>query len=291
MNTIFLTLLWLWTQGPPATPPQNPAEQPASSSEQYVIGPRDVLKVTIFNEEQLSREMVPVEGDGTIEYPLIGRVKVGGLTTRQVAQELEKLLGTRKGPDGRLVGFLVSPQITVGVRDYRSVRVWVMGEVVRPGAIDLQGGRATLLDAIAEAGSFAASAGSTLTVVHASGGDASGPTLPDRASSQDQQQYSREDVFSGAAARVRLRDGDTVVVSRAAEVYVTGQVRSPAKYVITPKTTVLQAITLAGGYTERAAKNRIEIEREIKGKKQKIRVKESDLVRADDVIIVPAKRI
>jgi polysaccharide export outer membrane protein len=289
MTTLFFTLLWLWTQGPP--PQAAPAQPPAQPAEEYVVGPRDVLKVTIFNEELLSRDMVPVEVDGTIEYPHIGRVKVAGLSTRQVAQELEKLLGTRIGPDGRVVGFLVRPQITVAVREYRGIRVWVMGEVVRPGAIDLQGGRATLLDAIAEAGSFSASAGSTITVVHDEHAGTSGPTPPAAAPAENQQQYLREDVLSGAAARVRLRDGDTVNVSRASEVFVGGEVRSPGKYVITQKTTVLQAVTLAGGYTERAAKNRIDIEREVNGKKRKIRVKEGDLVRPDDMIIVPRKRI
>lgn len=290
MTMLLVTLSWLCIQGPPPPAQTPPPRAAAPSAEEYVVGPRDVLKVTIFNEEQLSRDMVPVEMDGTIEFPLVGRLKVAGLTTRQVAQELERLLGTRTGPDGRITGYLVKPQIVVGVREYRGIRVWVMGEVVRPGAIELQGGRATLLDAVAAAGSFSSNAGSTITVVH-NPGDSAGPTLPVNAPSQDQQQYAREDVFSGSAARVRLREGDTVVVARAAEVYVSGQVRTPGKYVVTPKTTVLQAITLAGGYSERAAKNRIEIQREVNGRKQKIRVKESDLVRPDDTIVVPAKRI
>jgi polysaccharide export outer membrane protein len=293
MKALIFAVLWLWAQGPSPAGQQAPPQDSTQASEpgSYILGPRDVLKVTIFNEEQLSRDSVPIEMDGTIEYPLVGRVRVGGLTTRQVEQELIRLLGTRTGPDGKLTGYLRNPQITVSVRDYRTVRVWVMGQVVRQGSHELQGGRATLMDAIAEAGGFSSTAGRTVSVVRGSGSEGSGPTLPTSAPARNQIQVSREDIDSGVATVIRLRDGDTVFVSKADEVFVTGQVKSPNKYVMTEKMTVLQAITLAGGYTDRAAKNRIEIQREVNGRKEKFRVKETDLVQPGDTIIVPSRRL
>jgi len=88
---------------------------------------------------------------------------------------------------------------------------------------------------------------------------------------------------------VQLFDGDTVFVPRAELVYVFGEVKNPGSYPIRSDTTVLQALSLAGGATERAALNRIRIVRMVKGEKKEIRAKLDDLVQPGDTIIVPER--
>jgi polysaccharide biosynthesis/export protein len=86
-----------------------------------------------------------------------------------------------------------------------------------------------------------------------------------------------------------LRDGDTIFVPRAESVYVFGQVKNPGAYPIQRDTTVLQALSLAGGVNERGATGRIKIVRIEKGKTIEVRVKLTDIVRAGDTIMVPER--
>ena len=86
-----------------------------------------------------------------------------------------------------------------------------------------------------------------------------------------------------------LRDGDTLFVPRAESVYVFGQVKSPGAYPIQRNTTVLQALSLAGGVTDRGATGRIKIVRVEKGRTVELRVKLTDVVRPGDTIMVPER--
>lgn len=247
---------------------------------EYVIGPRDVIAITIFNEEALSRPSLTVDAQGTVECPLIGRVKVGGLTARQVEDEL-----VRRYSDG----YLKQPSLTVTIKEYRNMTIWVMGQVRTPGNYDLKGD-ANLMAALAAAGGTTTEAGSYVIVTRTAGADPAGPILPDdRQQAQHQTRISREDIDTGRAAAFRLRSGDTVYVPKAAVFYIIGQVRSPNSYVLSDGLTVLQALALAGGATDRAAKNRITIQRIVDGRKVEVKVKESDLVQPGDTIKVPTR--
>jgi polysaccharide export outer membrane protein len=254
---------------------------PVQAGPEYVIGPRDVIAITIFNEETLSRPALTVDPQGTVDCPLIGRVKVGGLTARQVEEEL-----VRRYSDG----YLKQPSLTVTVKEFRNMTIWVMGQVRTPGNYDLKGD-ANLMAALAAAGGMTTDAGAYVIVTSAPGGaDATGPVLPDdKQPAQPQTRIPREDIDTGRAARVRLKSGDTVYVPRAAVFYIVGQVRSPNSYVLSDGLTVLQALALAGGATDRAAKNRITIQRIVNGRKVEIKVKESDLVLPGDTIKVPTR--
>ena len=88
---------------------------------------------------------------------------------------------------------------------------------------------------------------------------------------------------------IELHDGDTIFVPRAESVYVFGQVKNPGAYAIQKDTTVLQALSLAGGVTENGAMNRIKIVRIVNGEKKELKVKLTDLVQPGDTIIVPEK--
>ena len=88
---------------------------------------------------------------------------------------------------------------------------------------------------------------------------------------------------------IELRDGDTIFVPRAESAYVFGQVKTPGAYAIQKDTTVLQALSLAGGVTENGAMNRIKIVRMVNGEKKELKVKLTDLVKPGDTIIVPER--
>jgi polysaccharide export outer membrane protein len=101
---------------------------------------------------------------------------------------------------------------------------------------------------------------------------------------------SVQDLQSGALSQnIDLRDGDTIFVPKAELVYVFGEVRNPGGYAVQKTTTVLQALSLAGGVTEHGAMNRIQVMRIVKGTKVEVRVKLSDVVRPEDTIVVPQR--
>src|SRR5690242_3937213 len=110
----------------------------AQSAADYVIGPQDVLAITVFDQNDLSGRYA-VETDGTFTFPLIGRVTASGSTLREFENELKRRLAD---------GYFKNPQLTVSVEQYRSQRVFVMGEVRQPGPVPLTGGM-TLIEALA----------------------------------------------------------------------------------------------------------------------------------------------
>ena len=260
------------------TSAQQPA--PAAQPSDYVIGPQDILMITSFDQESLSGKY-PVDSDGTFTFPLVGRVKASGLTLRQLENEIERLLKD---------GYFKNPQLSVGVEMYRSQKIHVVGEIRNPGTYPLTGDM-SLIEAIARAGSTLPTASGEALIVRAkSGGDSgAGPQLP-RNENVDVRTVDLKELQSGALSQnVALRDGDTIFVPRAETIYVFGQVKSPGAYAIQRNTTVLQALSLAGGITERGATGRIKVVRLEKGKTVEVRVKLTDVVRPGDTIIVPER--
>jgi polysaccharide export outer membrane protein len=249
---------------------------------EYVIGAQDVLTVTVWDSPDLSGKFT-VEADGSFTFPLIGRVKAGGLSLRQFEGELKKKLAD---------GYFKNPQVSVAVESYRSQRIFIVGEVRNPGTYPLTGDM-TLIEAIARAGSTTPAASPEAIVVRAPAGKAAdGPTLPgEKEATANTQRVNLRDLQSGTLSQnLALRDGDTIFVPRAESIYVFGQVKSPGAYALqSVETTVLQALSLAGGVTDRGATNRIKIVRVVKGEKQETRVKLTDLVLPGDTIIVPEK--
>jgi polysaccharide biosynthesis/export protein len=249
----------------------------AQSNGDYLIGPQDVLNIQVFDQADLGGKYT-VETDGTFSFPLIGRVTAGGMTLRKFETELKKKLAD---------GYFRNPQVTVAVEQYRSQRVFVMGEVRNPGPVPLTGGM-TLIEALSRAGSTLPSSSGEVAIVRAPG--AKGPVLPDPEKGADILRASIRDLEGGSMKQnIELHDGDTIFVPRAESAYVFGQVKTPGAYSIQKDTTILQALSLAGGVTENGAMNRIKIVRLVKGQKTELKVKLTDLVKPGDTIIVPEK--
>ena len=244
----------------------------------YVVGPNDVLTITVYNQPQLSGKFV-VEADGTFAYPLLGRVAAGGLSIRAVEDKVRQGLAN---------GFLKDPQITATVDQYRSQQIFVMGEVKQPGPLQFTGSM-TLIEALARAGSITERAGTEALVVHS---DAGGAAVPAQIASANTAlgeaiRIDLQKLQSGALAQnLTLRPGDTIFVPRAQTVFVSGNVRMPGEYVIRVGMTVRQALALAGGVTDRGSTRRVQIIRLVNGKETTISGDLQKTVEAGDTIVV-----
>src|SRR5688572_5249586 len=244
----------------------------------YVVGPQDVLMITVFDQQDLSGKYT-VDGDGSVSFPLIGRLRAGGRTLHEVEDALRKALAD---------GFFRDPQVSVGVEQYRSQRVFVVGEVRAPGSYQLSGDM-TLIEVLARAGSTTDAAAGEAMIVRPRSASA-GPVLPEQQQNADVIRVDIKELQSGRLSHnAPLRDGDTIFVPRAEVIYVFGQVRNPGAYTVQKGTTVLQALSLAGGVTDRGTTGRIRIARIVSGKKTEVRVKVEDLVEPGDTVIVPER--
>ena len=257
------------------TKPQAPAYT------DYVVGPQDVLTINSFDQADLSGRFA-VDADGTFTFPLIGRVKAGGLTLRQIEAELKKRLKDDK--------YFVNPQLSVAVEQFKSQKIFIVGEVRTPGAYPLSGDM-SLIEALARAGSTLPSASGEALIVHLAPGQTTADVLATAKDAGNMVRVNLRDLESGVLSQnAVLRDGDTIFVPRAQSVYVFGQVKNPGAYSLQQnKMTVLQALSLAGGVTDNGSTNRIKIVRMVKGDKAEIRVKLSDIVQPGDTIIVPER--
>jgi polysaccharide export outer membrane protein len=251
------------------------------SSPDYLVGPQDVLLITVWDQADLSGKFT-VEADGSFNFPLIGRVQAGGLTLRAIEAELRGKLAD---------GYFKNPQLTVSVDTYRSQRVFIVGEVRVPGTYTLTGDM-SLIEALSRAGSTTPGASTEAIIVHVPEGKvASGPVLPGQSDAAQTMHVDLNELQSGGAAKnVTLRDGDTIFVPRAETIYVFGQVKNPGSYPLQSKeTTVMQALSLAGGVTDRGSTSRLKIVRVVKGVKKEIKVKLADLVQPGDTLVVPER--
>jgi polysaccharide export outer membrane protein len=242
----------------------------------YVAGPQDRLRITVWNQADISGEYT-IAGDGTFTFPLIGPVRAGGLTLAQLEASLKARLAS---------GFYKDPQVTIAVLDYRSQRVFVVGELRTPGSYPLTG-PTSLVEVLATAGSTTSAAADHAFIIHSNG--ANGPVLPGQPQAAEVVRVDLRQLGDGLSATATVADGDTVYVPRAATAFVFGQVRSPGAYPIGQDTTVLQALSLAGGVTEFGAAGRIRVVRIVAGEERQFKVKLSDPVRAGDTVVVPER--
>jgi len=259
----------------PSATSQSLTNRPRGS---YVIGSQDVLAIAVWDQADLSGKFT-VETDGSFTFPLIGRIAAAGLTLRDLEAELRKRLTD---------GYFKNPQISVTVEQYRSQRIFVIGEVRVPGAYPLTGDM-TLIEALARAGSTTIDATEEAVISRPPAGKvATAPVLPNQDQAAEVIRVNIRDLQSGKPSQnVVLQDGDTIYVPRAETIYVSGQVKSPGAYPLKSlDTTVLQALSLAGGITDRGSTNRIKIVRIVDGQKKELNAKLGDPVKPGDTIIV-----
>jgi len=261
-----------------AAPNQRPP-QAAEADGQYRVGAGDVLKIIVFGEPDLSGP-VRVDGDGTIPFQYLQRVKADGRTVGEIAETLRK---------GLADGYLKNPQVSVEVDQYHSQNVYVMGEVKTAGKFVLPG-NSTLADVLTQAGSTTATAGHWVLIFHhKQGTDAAGPANTDN--SAPDIKVSLTDIQSGRAQNIAIQDLDTVSVPKAERIFVNGFVRTSGAYPYEEGMTVFEAVAIAGGVSEKGSSSRISIKRMINGKLKEIDVKQTDILQPNDQVYVKARRL
>jgi protein involved in polysaccharide export with SLBB domain len=131
---------------PAAAKPAAAASKPAAAGEtDYIIHPADILEIVVFQEPDL-KSTLRVSNEGTIVFPLVGVVQVGGLGPQAAAQALRDKLAK---------GFLINPQVSVTVMEFSKRRFTVLGEVQKPGSYDMPAQQdVTVLQAIGMAGGY-----------------------------------------------------------------------------------------------------------------------------------------
>ena len=202
----------------------------ATEASAYRVGAGDVLEVTVEGRPDLSR-LPTVQTTGTVFLPRVGELAVSGLTSEEIAARLAPRLA---GED------LPAPRVAVHVRDYQSQFVWVQGAVNRPGRKALRSGT-RLVDALLDAGGFAANASGEVVVARSGGFD-----------DGSQERRSR---FAGTAATpdalqqlaLPLAAGDVLFATQREWVVVGGAVRRPGRYPFERATTLGRAVESAGG--------------------------------------------
>lgn len=246
----------------------------------YMLGPEDMIEITVWGHEDLKR-MVPVSLEGTITFPMIGEVRAAGKSTQQLEKELARKLGD---------GYLKNPQLTVTVKDFKSQKVFVMGEVKNPGTYPVTKEN-NLLFALSQAGGFTKDAGEEVVVIRPRDPNKQGKMTLEEAAADKKTTILRVNLKDALAGdrkdNVPIRDGDSIIVPKMPFFFVMGEVKNPGQFNLERGTTVLMGISIGGGLTPKAAPNRTKIVREVEGKKTEIKVNMETLVQAGDTIIVP----
>lgn len=249
----------------------------------YTVGPHDVLQITTLDEPSLTNRF-RVDADGSISFPYLGRVVVGGLTTTAIEARLkEELVRKEIFNPGKV-------QISVDVAEFRSRVVYIFGAVRTAGEYKLIGDM-SLIAALAQAGGLLAGASNEIRIMRPRAGQPQGAVLPEQQQNAEITTVRVSDLQSGVMAQnIPLRDGDTIWVPAAERFYVSGQVKNAGGYVHERGLTVQQAIALAGGITELGSDKRITIERMVDTKKRTLKAKLSDPVQPNDTITVGRRR-
>ena len=208
--------------------------QPAVGTDQSVLtlGPGDLVDLTVFDVPELVLK-VRIDSSGGVSLPLIGDLKLAGMTVRDTQKLIARELVARQ--------MVRAPQVSLFIEEFATQGITVYGEVNTPGVYPLMGPH-RLYDAISLAGGLTMKAGRTVTILHVGQRD-----HPEVITLSNEDSIGRADV--------RVYPGDTIIVSKAGMVYVLGEVNKPGAFVMENNTSMslLKATALAGGTTKVAS--------------------------------------
>jgi len=273
------------SKDPQAPPTQSPANAEKTSlteatSSALVLGPGDELDITVYGAPDLSGH-TRVSGDGNISMPLIGYIRVAGLSSSEAEGEIEAQLRQRN--------IVNDPQVSIYAKEFTSSGISVAGEVSKPGFYSALGPH-RLFDVLQAAGGLSDRASGSVTISHK--GDLENPVKVEL--SQDPAEIVR--------SNVELHPGDTVFAARAPMVYVLGEVNKPGGYVLnsTGAMTVLRVVAAAGGPTRAASVGGTKMVRRTPSGLQQLPVPLKDILRGktadmpvsgDDILFVPSSHL
>lgn len=232
------------------------------------LGPGDTLKINVYGHPDLSTE-AQVSESGTINFPLIGEVKVEGLSKSAAEERIASALDSGE--------FVPNPEVNILVTEFRSQQVSILGEVQKPGKYPLRG-TGSLTDMLAQAGGVTEKGGNVVMVMR-------------RQKSGELKRY-RVDLSgmfrsTGTPTDPVLAANDIVYVPAAPMFYIYGEVQKPGAYPLQSGLTVQQALSVGGGLTVRGTERGLRIDR--KDEQGNVRTLDAELnsrVKEGDVVYV-----
>ena len=238
-----------------------------ASAADVQLGAGDVLKISVYGNPDLALE-TRVSEAGEITFPLVGNVVLGGLSVSAAEKKLGGLLESG--------GFLRKAQVNIIVTQLQSQQVSVLGQVNRPGRYPIEGKR-SLMDMLAMAGGVSQDGGDAVSLIRKRNGKTTREIIDivDMVRSAD---LNRDLDVAG---------NDVIFVERAPRFYIYGEVQRPGAFRLERSMTVLQALSVGGGLTQRGTERGIRIKRRDEaGKLEIINAKHDDLLQVDDMVYV-----
>jgi polysaccharide export outer membrane protein len=227
---------------PPAGAGAMGASAASVASADYRLGPGDSIKVQVYQNPDLSVE-VRVSESGSVNYPLVGAVRLGGLSISEAEKAIAQAL--------RTANILKQPQVNIVLQQVRGNVVSVLGEVQKPGRFALETTNVRVSDMLAAAGGITQNGDDVLVVSGTRDGKPFRKTVDIPALFQN----TRGD------NDIVLQPGDTLYVNKAPLFYIYGEAQKPGPYKIERGMTVLQALAQGGGPTPRGSANRLRLNR------------------------------
>jgi polysaccharide export outer membrane protein len=253
------------TTAPVSLPPSSASA--ALDDRAETLGPGDQVRITVFRNPDLATD-TRLSEKGSIMFPLIGEVRLQGLTPAQAGKTIADKLRSGK--------FVVNPEVTVAAMQTNSRQVSVLGNVNKPGRYPLDAATGKVTDLLALAGGISPTGSDTITLVTNRNGQ-----------SQTQEIDLPAIVAGDAGKNLELHPGDTIYVGRAPMVYIYGEVQKAGAYRVEKNMTVMQVLAMGGGLTPRGTQRGIRIERKGEdGSTRRLNANLTDPVRSDDVIYV-----
>lgn len=268
VRAAFAALVFALQAAVPAPVMAQAVSPPAAAAEQYRLALGDTIRISVFQSPDLSLEARITEA-GVISYPLLGSVRLSGLTVAEAEQRIAN--GLRTG------NFVKQPQVSITVVQARGNQVSVLGQVGRPGRYPLETGEVRLSDILATAGGVAATGSEVIVVVGTRNGQAF------------RAEVDLPTVFGAnrRSADVPLQNGDVIWVERAPTIYMYGEVQRPGVMRLERAMTVMQALASAGGLTQRGTARGLRVSRkDASGTLREFEPTMTDLLRPDDVVFV-----
>jgi polysaccharide export outer membrane protein len=249
----------------------NVAGTASIASSTYRLQPYDLIDVDVYSEEDLHKP-ARLGADGTVLLPLIGSVKVGGLTVAEATDLVCKRYAS---------GFVKNPSVLITVLQYRKGTFSILGQVLKPGIYEIpEGSHISIVEAISQAGGYTSTAAqNSVTVKRLVDGKVTAFNVKaaDMAQSPD-------------VVPFEILPGDTVLVTapkyQNSNFSILGQVSKPGIYAVPAgaHVTIIDAISLAGGYTPMASQNTVSVKRMVNGKLAILKVKAGDMAQDPDVV-------
>ncbi|MFZ4689203.1 MAG: SLBB domain-containing protein [Polymorphobacter sp.] len=245
------------------------APGPPQTVEAVVLGQSDQIEVVVDNYPDL-KTVTRIDADGFVVLPLVGRVRIGGLSALDAANLIETFYVNG--------GFIKSPRVRVETLDYQSRRVSVLGEVNRQGLVPLDKAY-SVAEILAKVGGINADAGETVTIIRARADGTSERLTVD---------IGEAGVSPNASALTPVRAGDVIMVPKLPTFSVIGAVARAGTYPLRPRMTVDQALAAAGDVSTFGSRSNLKIRRAAAtgGAAKVIKAQTDDAVQPGDIIVV-----